>query len=212
MPPQQPYYGQPSPPERGPEQYDFIMNSGAKRRGPLMSSSFSSRLLLALGGAFVLIIVAWIFLSIVRKSPHVDSPQLITIMQDQYELIQISAAAINSADSQTTRNFAKTVQLNLETDQNMLQAYMAKHNIKVKKSVIHLLPANSKATDATLATAKTNGDYDQVYTQIAQSQLSAYQIALSQTYKMAQLHSEQLLLTNAFNDAKLLQAFSTQQE
>ncbi len=208
MPPPQTSNGHSYSPQ--PEQYDFILNAGPKRSSPLAGSSNSSRLLIALGGALLLIIVAAIFLSLIRRSPHADTSQLISIAQQQGELARISLAATSNDDAQSTRNFAKTTQLNLQTEQQLFQAYLTNHGAKINKKALEYPSAKSAQTDAVLTNAKTNGDYDSVFISTAQSELTAYERALAQTYQSAQLLSEKRLLQKAFSEATLLQDFSNQ--
>jgi hypothetical protein len=201
MPPQN--YGQSSP--HGSDPYDFIMSAGQKRGGPLFSGSGISRLLIITAGAFVLIVALWIFLSIVRRSPHADSAALLTIVQKQTELARISDETRGMTNDQSTLNFALTTELNLLTEQQFFTTYIAKHGIKLTKEALHT--TQSDQTDAQLKNAQINGNFDQVFNDTAKMQLTSYERALSDTYKIAQLNSEKKLLQRAYNEAQTLEEF-----
>ena len=205
MPPQN--YGQSG--SNAPDPYNFILNPGQKRLGgPLLSGSNTSRLLIALAGAFLLIIVAWVFLSIVRRTVHADTADLITIVQKQTELARISDESRDMANNQSTRNFATTTDLNLLTEQQFFIAYLSKAGVKITSTQLH--GAQSDQTDQQLKNGQINGNFDQVYVDIAKQQLASYERSLSETFKIAQLNSEKKLLQRAYDEAQMLNDFANQ--
>jgi hypothetical protein len=211
MPPQQPQYGRVNTTAHGPEQYDFILNSGSGKKsgGRLTGASSASRVLIVVGGLLVLLLVAWVFLSFVTRSPKANTAALLAIAQKQTELARISQQPADTATQEPTRDFARTTQLSLLTEQLTFTAYLQKHSSKVSNAL--LLATKNTKTDDALKQAQINGNYDQVYISTAQSQLASYEHALSQAITSAKLKSEKQLLQKAYAEAQLLTELSKQQ-
>lgn len=201
MPPQQPYY-QPKP-APGLEQYDFIMGgSGGPRGGFSASSDMKTRLIIVIGGAVVLLIAAFVFISILSRSSQLDPQPLITLAQQQTELSRISERPALQAKQQPTENLAANTWLSLLTEQRQVAKFLEKHGTKLDNKTLQATK-NAK-TDTELKTALTNGDYDQVYVSIAQAQLTTYARTLKQALQSATDPSERQLISTAYAHAQLL--------
>ena len=218
MPPQQSpgYTPAPSPnlqpaPQHDP--YDFIVNYDQRtgKRSPISGNrSTTNRALIAIVGAIFLIVVIWIFLTILSNSSTINTTAAIGIAQRQTELARISKDPIDQAAAQPTKDFAATTQFTLLSEQQILVNFLQLHGAKVNTTVLGA--DENKQSDSELLTAKANGDYDQTYITIAQSQLTSYELALKQAYTGSKNATERKLLSQDFNAAQLLLKFSTQTE
>jgi hypothetical protein len=199
MPPEQPLYT----PQPQPGKYDFIVQSQHPTGSNwLLQASLRTRIIVV-GGSFVfLLILIWIFLSILSSSGTNNVGQLISLTQQQAELVHISQDPITQANSNQTRNFASTTDLSISTDKTTTLAYI---NLASKApSSPSSLTLENKAIDTQLNTAKSNGTYDQTYMQIAQAKLATYALALKQAYASSTTTRERTLLKAAYDHVQLL--------
>ena len=65
-------------------------------------------------------------------------------------------------------------------------------------------------TDATLKSAQGNGNYDQTYISITQSELASYEHNLKQAFAATKIIKERQLLEGAYQQAQLLVQQSNQ--
>lgn len=207
MQPQQPYY-QPTAPQapENPSQYDFIVNNQSPKRGP----SSKTMLLFVAGTAGVLIVLAWIILSLVFGGKGAATAPLVTLAQEQTEIIRITKAAddSNQLSSQDAQNFSRNTRLTISSDQAELTNFLAKNGKKLTKKQLAL--KQSATTDSTLQAAASSGTYDSTFISVLQTQLKTYQTSLSQAFKGASSASEKALLKGEFDNATLLLEQSSQ--
>jgi len=212
MPPQQPYG--PTPPQAGPEQYDFIVNydkqKQPKRLVNVNNSSLKNRLLVALGGGLLLILVAWILIALLSNSSQSPTAPLISIAQQQNELARVSLEAVQNASTQPTKNFAMTANLSLQSEQQTLLAFL--HNLGSNPTSSVLQATLNTKTDSTLKAALNTGAYDQTYVSIARLELSSYEYALQQAFASTKNLQEKQLLSTIYTQAQLLMQQSSQTE
>jgi hypothetical protein len=203
VPPQTPS-PQPPAPSQHPNQYDFIMNPAPPPRRRLLPTGGSLIQKVAIYGGVLLVVL--IALGVVKNmitASHV-SPYLLSVAQDQQELIHLSTNA--SAESSLTnahKNFAISAKLGLTSEQGQLLTYMKKNGKKVKGKTLNL--SISTATDITLKSAATTGDYDRQFTEIMEQKLMVYQSHLVMAKSQTSGPKGRLLLNNQQNSAKLLQ-------
>ena len=206
MQPQQPYYSSPtSPVPDNTGQYDFIVNNGAKK-GPAPKNM----LLFIIGAAVLLIILAWIILSIAFGGKGGNTAPLITIAQEQTEIVRIATAAAqtNRLTSQDTRNFTRTTQLTVSSDKAQLLSFLKTNGKKLSEKQLGL--KHSATTDSALEAASASGTYDTTMTSVLQTQLKAYQASIKQAFTSASSGSEKTLLDSEYKNATLLLEQSTQ--
>ncbi|MEO6513279.1 MAG: hypothetical protein ABIR37_01220 [Candidatus Saccharimonadales bacterium] len=207
MQPQQPYYQPPATP--GPDntgQYDFIVNNNVPSKRP----ASKNMLLVVVGAAVLVIVLAWIILSLAFGGSSSATAPLVTIAQEQTEIVRIAKLADDSShlSSQDTRNFSKTTRLTVGSDQAKLVAFLAKNGKKLNEK--QLAGKQSATTDAALDAAATSGTYDSTLVSTLQTQLKTYQTSLQQAFTGATSSSEKTLLKAEFDNATLLIEQSTQ--
>jgi hypothetical protein len=204
MPPLQPDNLAPQAPPTN--QYDFIVNAG--KRGPVTilpsvnNSSLKTRLLVAGAGALVLIVLFWVFIALISSSSSSSTAPLISLAQQQNEIARVSTESAQDAVLPTTQTFAITTSLSLLSEQRAFLAYLRSLG-SVPASSILQATRNSK-TDATLKSALSNGNYDQAYIAITQSELASYEHNLKQVFADTKVVKERQLLQVAYQQAQLL--------
>src|SRR5579872_4271004 len=137
----------PSPTSTG--QYDFIVNSGAaKPHGVLIGGSTKTRVLTAVGGGLVLLIVAWVFVAVLSSTSGFNAQPFITVAQQQAEMAHVAQIVAQASTNQGVQGFATTLQLSIESDQQSIMAYLHQNGAQPNAQIINA--AISPHTDATL--------------------------------------------------------------
>jgi len=185
--------------------YTFITNPETPPKKLVIniaSRSLVARLIIALVGMFVLLIV-FVIIKSVLGSGSSNGPALLSVIQDQQELVHLAtnAGQQQGADT-TTLNSAYTVQAAVTTAQQQLTTYCS--NIGLKFVATEFSQKVSSQVDAELTTAATNGTYDQTYQSVLQSMLATYGQDLKQAYRQTQGPKGRALLTADYNGQQLL--------
>jgi len=179
------------------------MSSGTPtKRSPLTSASTATRAAIAGGGLVGLLIIVWIFFSILNRPTGPDTLPLLAIAQQQTEIMRVADEAAGNLASQTLRNFTATTQLDLMTQRHAFLHFMQAHGRKTTTAA--LSTTKNSQTDTALQTAQTNGVYDATYQATASSQLAAYERALTSAYAKTKDTGERQLLQQAYAEATLL--------
>lgn len=213
MPPQQTVFtpGQaPTPANNG--QFDFIVNANHGGGSSFFSANapLKTRILIVAGGAAVLLTLALVLVAVISRAGSINSADLVNVAQRQAELARISQTPVTSADAQLTRNFAATTMLSLVSEQQTIIHFLAQNGTAVSTQVLQA--RKDAQTDTALKDAQTNGSYDQTYLSITKTQLQAYSQALKQAFQSASTIDEKFMLQDAYSQAQLLLAQSSQTE
>lgn len=180
------------------------MNSGQPPKKSLIpkvgGASFAGKLALILGGAVVLIIIMWIIGSLLGGG-GVNTANLTSLVQSQQEIARVAIQGETSADS-GVRNAASGITFAINTQQQEWLAFLAEHGKKVKEDELEL--KFNEAADQRLADAKANNTFDVAYKEIMSSYLNDYADTLSTTFDAATNTTERDLLTEHYNEVKLL--------
>lgn len=199
MQPQQPY--QPPTPNGN---YDFILNPAQPPKKRLFGggSSLASRLLLVFGAIFVLVVILGIIIRLLTSSGGLDKPALLSVAQDQTELIRLSNVGVISSVSQTNKNFSITAQLAMASEQQALLTYLGSNGYKPNAKVLVL--KQSAKTDEQLEIAKSSSTFDTAYTTVMEQYLLTYQRDLKLAYESAGPSGKKVLGANYDSSALLL--------
>ena len=193
-------------------QYDFIVNAG--KRGPTTllptfnHSSLKTRLLVAGSGVLALIVLFWIFVALISGSSSNNTASLISLAQQQNEIARVSAESAQDAVLPPTQTFAITTSLSLLSEQRAFLAYLRSLGSVPSSSILQA--TRDPKTDATLKSAQGNGNYDQTYILITQSELASYEHNLKQAFAATKIIKERQLLEVAYQQAQLLVQQSNQ--
>ncbi len=134
-----------------------------------------------------------------------NKPNLITVAQDQNEIIRVAGVANTGAASQsaqTTQNFAQSAALSLSSEQQQLLNFMAAHGDKLSPKL--LAATKNVTTDTTLNNAIASSSFDSAFTNVMLTQLHGYQTALKTAYNGARSATEKQLLSDDYDSAALL--------
>lgn len=178
--------------------YDFMHAGQISRNG----GSKKTRILIVAGGATVLLIVALIFISILGSAGKADKQSLITLAQQQTELIRVSKLGQERAKDSSAKNLAVTVGVSLQSDQTALQGILKSQHIKL--SAKELAAGKKQETDSLLNNAEQTNKFDAVFIQTIQLQLKNYQKTLNDTYTKTQSKKTKALLEHQYKNARLL--------
>lgn len=203
-------------PAQSSADYNFILNPAKPDKPKLFgggpkapgitggnkSSSTAIKLVAILGGIFLLMILLVVGMKILGVGAKgLDKPVMLAIAQDQTEILHISQTSIQNLVSDSTKNFAYTAQLSVQSQQSEFLAYLGKHGYKPKDKVLAL--KQTKATDDQLTAAQQASTFDSTYQSVMQTQLTTYRNDLSAAYKAAP-SSAKPLLSKYYDAAALL--------
>lgn len=163
--------------------YEFIMDKGAPRGGGGLSSSTKGRIMMVAIGAGILLMVAAILMSTVFKSKDTLTPQLTSLVQQQQEIIRVSAIGAKQAHSSAALNFALTTQLSMQADQARVINLLKTGKHKVSEGVLNA--GKDVKTDQALNLANQNNSFDDAFTKELQTELKDYQTTLKSAYSIA---------------------------
>jgi hypothetical protein len=193
------------------QQYEFIMNPGKPAKRPLLlptGSSMLSRVMLALGGLVVLIVIG-VIASSLFGSKGSDMTSLVSVAQDQAELIRVSQLATGKADGQTAKNTAISVQLALTSANSSLVTYLATNHQKLSNKDLAL--KHDVSTDTKLTAADSASNFDPTFISVIQAELAIYQRDLKVAYATKPGPKGEQLLKSQYDGATLLLTQSKQQ-
>lgn len=185
--------------------YAFIMNSGApQQQGKFNIPKGNSTLQRALifGGGFVVLLVVGLMAMSALSGGSGHSTQLLTLAQEQTEIIRIADLARNerSIRNETTNNLASSTSLSVNTS---LKQTLGLIGGKAPNPKVLALKKSSK-TDALLTEAASNNQYDQVFVGVLQTKLKEYQSDVKKLYVGNKSKKEKAVLESAYNGTVVL--------
>jgi len=190
--------GTPGAPPSNP--YEFILNPNQPKPVKRLGSGkhgFALKLLLIIGGIFVVMILIAIVINVVTPKT-LGKADFLSLAQTQNELIRISDSGQHDAVQQVTRNLATTIESTMITQQHTtLKPYG-----KVDKKVLAL--KQNASTDQKFASAKITSTYDTVFAQVAQDQLTAYANEVKQLFNQAHTTKDKDMLSDFYRQTELI--------
>lgn len=225
MNPNEPNYGQlPATPQQAPGQspqpylpqatssapvttvstnpYDFILNPNANQKKPAaVRAKGPMELLLGIGLIGGILLIAGLVLTqFLPKGTSGES--LLGLIQQQQEIIRVSTQAQQTAQSETIKGFAYTVNLSVSTSQQQLQGYATKAGTKIDPKQLSL--KQDAATDKLLENAKATSTYDRTVKKVLSTLLQDYLDQLKETYKQTSNANLKKILDANFSVGKTL--------
>jgi hypothetical protein len=200
MPPQQPVYPQQQP----SDPYEFITSSGQQPKGSLLPSgnSMKQRILVVVGGGAVFLILIIIIANIVSGSGNNGTEKLVSIAQQQTEIVRIASIGMQQAQSQDSKNFATTADLSVLSAQQQMVDFLAQHGRKIKTK--ELVLKHSAQTDNQINAAVAASSFDETFKPIMQNQLQQYSLALKQLFPSIKNADTRQMISNDYDDAQAL--------
>ena len=173
-------------------QFDFMLKDQPRppsRFGSLLSGIPRpvKVVLAALGILFALVILYTLLFG--GKATNTDP--LTSVMASAQEISRVSTLAHQQAKDADTKDLATTTAAILSSQEQELRSYLKSKKVKVdtKKLAAKL----DKKTDAQLATALQNNNYDQAYFNYLKTSLASYQNTLSAANKGVSLKVQAIL-------------------
>lgn len=187
--------------------YDFILNTGQKKRGlNLGTSPFNSRLLVIVGGFFILLIV-FVILKSILSSSSIGVADYDTLLQNQTEIIHIMSSDLQNQNQSAVINsanqaFSQTALLTMTSYQASMIKYLAKNGVKVNASA---LKANvSSQIDSQFTSAQSSNNFNSIFQNVMSQQLVTYTSNLVKAYSNTKGSLGRQLLQNENKGTQLL--------
>ena len=184
-----------------PNQFDFIMNPQTPVKKSLIPGGPKVKMLLIGLGVITLIVIVIAVATSMLNTTDDTVKAMTNIAQQQNEIIRIAKDGTKKAGSEKSKKLAAVTFSTTTSDQQNVINYLSKQKIKLKEKQLALL-ANKK-NDTELATATSNGRYDDVFTQIILKLLTDYQASLQTTHKTAG-EKGKAVLEKSFNNVSLI--------
>lgn len=184
--------------------YEFIMNPQKPKKPPLLvgGNSMLQRVLIAVSGLTLLVIVGVIASSVLTAGSKEKTAGLLAVAQDQTELIRVATDGTQHATTLPGQNLAQNVLASVTSDNAALLSYMSKNGLKATSKELSL--KHSKSVDTTLASAVENSTYDSAFKDVIRKDLDAYGAALQKAIRANPGPKGKTLLSNQYAAAKLL--------
>lgn len=182
--------------------YDFIMQEPHKPKHKITGgSSLKSRVLVVVGGAVALIVLAILFFTVIAGGNKGINQKLLELAQEQTEIVRLADIGIEKARSADTKNLATTIKYSVTSSLNDVLAI-----IKKKSTDKNLTVTKNSATDQTLDTAATNNNFDAVFTETMATKLKTYQTNIRSIYDTTENQNTRRVMSDAFNSVGVLLA------
>jgi hypothetical protein len=175
-----------------------------KRQSRLLPSGSTpkGRILIVVGGVFILVIAGLIVAGLLGSSGQNSTQTLVSVTAHQQELIRISQLAVTTAKNRDTQNLAITAQLSVTSDQHQLLTRLNRSNVKVTK--LQLSSRKNSQTDAQFTQASQANQFDSIFKQSLNDELVSYQKAIKAAYDANSGQSTRALLNTEFKNAGAL--------
>ncbi len=125
----------------------------------------------------VLFVVGMILFSILSSSGGGPKEDLLSLEQQQVELIRVADIALQKANQPDAKNFAATAKYTIISQQGQIQAIAKKSGVKASPK--ELQAGKDTKTDSALTAADQSNQFDQTFTVIYKTQLLNYRRALA---------------------------------
>jgi hypothetical protein len=196
-----PYQQYQSPNQGSP--YEFILNpqKPPKKKIGFGGNNFIFTLVIIIGGAVLFMIILALVLNAVG-SKTTSTADLITLTQTENELARVSQSAATTANQQTTKNLAVTIQFTMLTQQKRTLKVLAANGTTVDVKDLKL--KQNAQTDQQLASAKTTSTFDLVFSQLIQDQLEDYANEVKAIHNKSASKTEKELTSDFYEQTQLL--------
>ncbi len=184
-------------------QYDFITNPAPPPKQPRMNfgGGLSGKLKI-FGIGLGVFIVVFLLYTLIFGGGGGDSEVLLSTAQKQNQLIALSEVGTDKAGSTKAQSEAYNSLLTVKTQLNETVNIIIKDGKKLKAKDI-LLPI-SGTNQKDLVQAETNGRFDDVFLNILEKELVAYQGQLKKDHGLLKSEKAKQTLSSAYDDIGLL--------
>lgn len=182
--------------------YEFITNPGQAPKKPLLGGSTKSRVLLVVGGIFLLFIIFGIANALLSSGKNASTQALKNIVAEQEEIIRIADIGTTDALGSEARGYAITVSMTTQTNQQEMLDVLKTTKIKISNP--ELKAKFSAKTDEAFTAAKANNRYDEALTQALNESLTKYMKNLKSAYNVVSSEKTKTAIDKAYTNADTL--------
>ncbi len=185
-------------------QYDFITSPPVAPKQPRLNfgGGLSAKLKIFGIGLSVFIVVFLLYTFIFSGGG--DNDVLLVTAQKQNQLIALTEVGGDKAGSTKAQSEARNSMLTVKTHFNEVTSLIIKNGKKIEQKDI-LLPISS-SNQRDLVQAETNGRFDDVFLNILEKELVAYQDQLKKDHALLKSEKAKQTLSTAYDDIDLLVA------
>ncbi len=161
------------------------------------------KVIVVLGGILLLIVAFMLVSSLLGGGDKSQQQKLLTVAQDQTELIRVAQLAKEERSIRDTKTlvFANNTELSLITSKQQVMRMLSKKK-KVNEKLL-VLKKDAK-TDTALKSAAQNNNFDKVFTDILKKELTAYKADLNVAIEATSNKTDKKQLTASLEGATLL--------
>lgn len=189
-----------SPNDNIQSRYDFFLKDHPKpKRGLMTGGSFKKNLFIVLGGAFTLLIIVIVFVSLVLGGNGNINQQLLELAQEQTEIVRVADIGIAKSRGTDAKNLATTTKYSISS--SLIQVLSL---IKKKAGDKSLNLKKDAQTDQILESAATNNNFDEVFVQTIMSSLKTYQTNTKKIFDRTKNAKTRQVMTEAYNGVNVL--------
>jgi hypothetical protein len=188
--------------------YDFILNPEQLKQRKISMPGNSPLMRIVI--VFVALIVVLILFNVIKGllvTPPFNKSAYLAVIEQQTEILHIITVDIvtqqeKASLSSNNLNFVATTQVVITSNQNETLAYLAKNKDKLNPKIVILVLQPS--LDTQLSNSLQTNSFNQGFSQIMQSQISAYRQKIGVAYKSTTGSKGKSLLKAQYHDAELL--------
>lgn len=159
---------------------DFILQPEQPKQKRFSGGGKTQRIFVVVVIGVIFIILAFIFLSIMRSSSRRGSAELINLAAYQTELARVMDIGVKTSPSAAVIGTARTGSLTLISDLVRTRKMIASKGAKIGKD--DMTKYLTKSIDTDLETAKTANNFDAVFTALIDEKLNDYESRLATTF------------------------------
>ncbi|MEI6236984.1 MAG: hypothetical protein WCP03_00075 [Candidatus Saccharibacteria bacterium] len=167
-----------------PEQqnpYDFMLAEPPAKQGFTFDASGKKQRLIIVGaGALILIIIAWILISIIGNAGKKDQVLAFKVAAAQQDMIGLTSLGVNNVRDRYVISQSTTASIIITGQNKDTNAYIA--SLKIKGYGKQIAAYVNSSYKAKLETARSNGNYNEVYKALYTDRFNSYSSLLNQTY------------------------------
>ncbi len=189
-------------PPQQPNPYGFITDPTPPKPSILGGNSMKGRIIVVAGGAFILLILAMILITVMSSLGKAGTNQLKAVYAEQQELIRVANIGAKDALGTDTRGYATVVALSTQTSQQQILQLLQSRNVKITPEEA-AAKLNSKTADI-LTGAAANNRYDETVRELLEERITSYNAALKAAYEDASNETDKQALSSAFDSSSVL--------
>lgn len=187
--------------------YDFFLNPEEskknKKAASITGNSIGTGKIIIVVGAMVSVVIIAIAVLIMSTKGSDSSPALLSIANDQQEIIHVTTSAETILESQSLINFAATARYSTMSAQAQYVEFLNKIGIKVETK--SLQAATFPKIDQVLSAAQTASTYDTTFRSEMQTILAEYIDKLNQARTTSTTETQKNIFDKNIESTTLLQ-------